>query len=99
MNFVEILYYLFMSLYRHRVGVIIAYNFGFSRQVLVGSSYKPFKSDFSISREVPALVFISYLTCLLSHFSTYVMYSPKEREQRRNLAQECKDLSRIYRVV
>jgi hypothetical protein len=36
MNFVVILYYLFMSLYRRRVGVIIAYNFGFQGKFLLG---------------------------------------------------------------
>jgi hypothetical protein len=94
-----ILYYLFVFLYRRGVIVMIAYNFGSSRQVLVGSSCKLFKYDFSISWEVSTLVFISYLTCLLSHFPTYVMFSPKKREQRNNLAQECKDLSRMYRVI
>jgi hypothetical protein len=55
-NFVIILYYLFASLYRCRVEVIISYNFGSSRQVPVESSCKSFKYDFNVSWEVSALV-------------------------------------------
>jgi len=38
------------------VGVIIAYNFGSPKQVLIGSSCKPFKSNFSVSQAVFTLV-------------------------------------------
>jgi hypothetical protein len=48
----QILYYLFTSLYRCRMRVIIVYNFISLRQVLVGSSCKLFKFDFCILFDV-----------------------------------------------
>jgi len=57
-NIVMILYDSFVSVYRYKVRLIIAFKFGSPRQVLVGSSCKPFKYDFNVFWDVTISVSI-----------------------------------------